>query len=273
MNPSANPLGTVVLDPLTTGAENGKNTHFAQKGNWDRGVDTLQELQAIGVHPDGKLNAYGDGSGQRTHGMTVLVREGPPEAWYEMRLEIGGYAQLSPEQRMAALLDNANWRRVTATSTPSAGGAGTKGVKLSFPGRYSADNQVYELPPGTKSLDVKTGGGRELEPEVDYTLNLLATPPTVTITLPLAQFAGVRLWGYYYLSSPTRTKVSLGTYDAEHTHFTLAPGVRDVSVFFGTGLELEPEVDYTYDASMRLLALTADLFRFSGKRIWLWAYN
>jgi hypothetical protein len=236
-------------------------------------VDSLEELYAIECSPEGKLNAYGDGSGQRTHGMTVLVRDGAPEAWYEMRLEIAGYWQLNESARVAALLDNANWRRVSATSTPGAGGgSAAKGVKINFPGRYSAANRVHALPAGTRSLDLKTGAGREMEPELDYTLNLLSTPPTLTVMASLALYEGVRLWGYYYLAS-SRTKVALGTYDAAHTQFTLAVGVREVSVFFGTGLELEPAVDYTFDSTARLLTVTADLYRYSGKRLWLWAYK
>jgi hypothetical protein len=274
MNQHAHPAGTQVLDALTTGAANGKNTHYAQLGNWDRGVDTLAELYAILVAPDGQLNAYGDGSGQRTLGMRVLVREGAPEQWYEMRLQVAGYWSLGESARVAALADNANWQRLTAPVSTGGGASGSasKGVKINFPGRYSAQNRVHELPAGTRSLDVKTGAGRELEPEVDFTLDLGATPPLVTITAPLAQLENARLWGYYYLTS-TRTKVVLGVYDAAHTTFTLAVGVRDVAVFFGSGLALEPDEDYTYDAGTRLLTLTASLARYSGRRVWLWAYN
>ncbi|RSK44695.1 hypothetical protein [Hymenobacter perfusus] len=274
MNQHAHPAGTQVLDALTTGAANGRNTHYAQLGNWGRGVDTLSELYAILVAPDAQLNAYGDGSGQRTNGMTVLVREGAPEQWYEMRLQVAGFEQLSPAARVAALADNSNWQRLPAAASVPGGSTGSagKGTKITFPGRYSVQNRVHELPAGTRSLDVKTAAGRELEPEVDFVLDLVATPPTVTITAPLAQLEGVRLWGYTYLTS-TRTKVVLGLYDADHTTFTLAVGVRDVAVFFGSGLALEPDEDYTYDAGTCLLTITASLAHYSGRRVWLWAYN
>lgn len=274
MNPNAHPAGTQVLDPLTTGAANGKITHYAQLGNWDRGVDTLAELYAIQLAPDAQLTAYGDGCGQRTLGMTVLVREGEPAAWYQMQLQVAGYEQLGEAARVAALANNTNWQRLPAATGSGGGASGSaaKGVKINFPGRYSAANRVHELPAGTRSLDVKTGAGRELEPDLDFTLDLAAVPPTVTITAPLAQLENARLWGYYYLTS-TRTKVDVGIYDAQHTQFTLAVGVRDVVVFFGSGLALEPELDYTYDAATRVLTLTASLARYSGRRVWLWAYN
>jgi hypothetical protein len=109
----AHPLGTVLLDAATTAADNGKNTHYARLGDWDKPVKDLTERDAIKVAPDRKLNAFGIGSGQRTVNMTITLLSG---AKYQLR--IPDFATLPSESdKVNALADNGNWVLVTGEGT------------------------------------------------------------------------------------------------------------------------------------------------------------
>jgi hypothetical protein len=101
----AHPLGTTVLDAVTTASDNGKNSTWAQQSTWDKPVRDLTERDALKVAPDRALNPYGNGSGLRTVNMTVTLLSG-----VRYQLRIPNFATLpTAADKVNALADNANW--------------------------------------------------------------------------------------------------------------------------------------------------------------------
>ena len=102
------PLGTTVLDAVTTASDNGKNSTWAQQSTWDKPVRDLAERDALKVAPDRALNAYGNGSGLRTVNMTVTLLNGT-----RYQLRIPNFATMvTAADKVNALADNANWQLV-----------------------------------------------------------------------------------------------------------------------------------------------------------------
>lgn len=99
------PLGTTVLDAVTTASDNGKNSTWAQQSTWDKPVRDLAARDALKVAPDRALNAYGDGSGLRTVNMSVTLASGTR---YQLRIP-GFFTLATAADKVNALADNANW--------------------------------------------------------------------------------------------------------------------------------------------------------------------
>ncbi|QIX61866.1 hypothetical protein HER32_12005 [Hymenobacter sp. BT18] len=107
----AHPSGDVTFDTITTSVDNGKNSVWARQSEWDKPVKDQAARNALGIDPEEKLNAYGNGSGLRTVNMTVTYDNG--QKW---QLQIPTWATLTPTQKIAALKNNANWVEVTGGS-------------------------------------------------------------------------------------------------------------------------------------------------------------
>lgn len=216
------------------------------------------------VHVDARYGPWADAASAyagvarpvRVAGLTVLL-SGQGEYWWP-----------------GPGLDDADLvAKLPATPPTTGNGSASRGTYLSLPGRYTAANYAHALPAGTKDVDLKWGSGRALEPGTDYLLDTDADPPTATIVASLAQYGNERIWGRSYRVA-ARTYLALpGRYGVGYQPQELPAGTADVGVFWGSGRELEPGIDYTFEPTSRALTLLADPAIFGGERLWLWLYS
>ncbi|TGE08745.1 hypothetical protein [Hymenobacter fodinae] len=160
------------------------------------------------------------------------------------------------------------------TTPPTSGGSGgQRGRYFSLPGVYSADNRLHDLAPGTVDVDLFFGSGRILRPLVDYTLDKTAVPPRLSITAELPTYEGEEIWGYPYSVSVRRYYALPGVYGPGYAPVIMAAGTTDVDVIFGSGRQLRPNIDYTFDVATLTLTLLVDADIYEGEELWLWIWG